>query len=245
MLRSSIIFLKQSSRTFHSCQPVFGFRKRVEEDIRYLLDSLPTATRLYQHADGTPREPTDLELHKLAQLALLNQKRQLRLWEYFFLTETESKLYAENYSDIQRLLPSAANGANGDIIDKIPYEDKDGSIKWRIVRDNEDEGWEKLSYYYYVPALVLLVGINLFKEDGGINEWAKKELSLRALEDQQESQGSVLAQLNNKDKSVEEIKKRDDLIVERVLAGDYDKLAKLKTKSYPSLIGDFDQLVKE
>lgn len=227
-----------SSRLIHSSVPTFAFRRRVEEDIRYLLDSLPPS--LYVNPDGTTREPTDLEFHKLAQLSLLAQRRKLSVFDFFTLSEEEAAVYSQNYKDILKLLPNASNGARGDIVDKIPYESKDGGIEWKVVYAKaDDEGWEKLSYYYLVPALVLLVGISIFKDDDGINAWAEKELKLRAL-------GTDDVQvLSNEGKSKEEIKKRDDLIVERILSGEYDKLSTLQTKLDPTFIGDLGELSRE
>lgn len=186
-----------------------AFRARIEEDLRYLIDSLPPANRLYQNEDGTPRQPSDLELHKLAHLSALNEQRTLKFWEWFTIGEKEGKLYKSNTDDIARLLPSDSNGAQGDIVDKVPFEDKNGNIQWKFVRENEEEGWEKLSYYLLLPALAGLVGIHLFKEDTGVDQWALEELKRRA------GQGAEL---------------KDEEIVEKILSGEYDKLLELKKK---------------
>lgn len=228
------------ARGFHSTKAIPAFKRIVEEDIRYYIDSLPPASKLYQNPDGTPREPSDLELHKLAHLSVLNEKRKLTLWDYLFLSEDNAKLYADNYTDIQNLLPNAENGASGNIIDKIPYEDGDGNVKWRVVREVEKEGWEDLTRWGLIPAYLLFVAVYLFKDDEGINEWAYEELKLRALE---ELEGTEAAKetLSDENKTPEEIKKRDELIMERILSGEYDKLAGLKINAQKlSMVGDLD-----
>lgn len=226
------------TRGFHFTRAAPVFKKVAEEDIRYLIDSLPPASKLYQNPDGTPREPTDLELHKLAHLSVLSEKRKLSLWDYLFLSEDNAKLYADNYTDIQNLLPNTENGASGNIVDKIPYEDANGEIKWRIVRETEKEGWEEITYYGLIPAYLLFLAVYLFKDDKGVNEWAADELRLRALEEL-EGTDAAIETLRNDNKTPEEIKKRDELIVERILAGEYDKLAGLKINAQNlSMVGD-------
>ncbi|CCH43519.1 hypothetical protein BN7_3070 [Wickerhamomyces ciferrii] len=216
-------------RGFHFTRVTPAFKQVIEEDIRYLIDSLPPASKLYQNADGTPREPTDLELHKLAHLSVLNEKRKLTLWDYLRLSKTNSKLYADNYTDIQNLLPNSENGASGNIIDKIPYEDEKGFVKWRIVRENEKEGWEDLTRWLLIPGYLLFMAVYLFKDDKGVDQWADDELRLRALEETEGEEGAKEL-LRNDNKTPEEIKKRDELIVERILSGEYDKLSGLKIK---------------
>lgn len=236
-LRLGRISAKKSlgTRFFHRSVPALTYKTRVEEDIRYLIDSLPPASRLYQNEDGTPRQPSELELHKIAQLSLLASTRKIPFWKWFFLKEKEAQLYAQNYADLEQLVPSLENGAASDIIDKIPYEDKDGSVKWKVVRADSDEGWEKLSYYGLVPGLLLLIGIHLFKDQDGVQEWAEKELDLRALEDSLSSEEAT-AQLNNVGKTPEEIRARDNLIIERIISGEYDKLSQLQLKKRPEIL---------
>lgn len=211
-------------RLIHATPAAFAFRARVEEDMRYLLETLPPPHKLYQNPDGTPRQPTDLELHKLAQVALLGKRRTLNFWQQLMLSEQEAQMYFENSQYLEQLLPNATNGASGDIVDKIPFEQKDGTIKWEIVRENDKEGWESLAYYGLVPALVLLVGVHVFKQDTGIDQWALDELKVRTLE--QDGTGADADQLLS-------VKDKDNLIVERILSGEYDKLAGLKKKSIP------------
>lgn len=226
------------TRGFHFTRISPVFKKVAEEDIRYLIDSLPPASKLYQNPDGTPREPTDLELHKLAHLSVLSEKRKLSLWDYLFLSEDNAKLYADNYTDIQNLLPNSENGASGNIVDKIPYEDANGEIKWRVVRENEKEGWEEITYYGLIPAYLLFLAVYLFKDDKGVNEWAADELRLRVMEELEGTEAAIET-LRDDNKTPEEIKKRDELIVERILAGDYDKLAGLKINAQNlPMVGD-------
>jgi len=237
-IRSTIL-----SRGFHTTRPTYAFKKVIEEDIRYLIDSLPPADKLYQNPDGTPREPTDLELHKLAHLSVLNEKRKLTLWDYLFLSEGNAKLYSDNYTDILKLLPNSDNGASGNIVDKIPYEDEHGNVKWRVVREIEEEGWEKPSRYLLTPALLIMMGIYLFKDDNGINQWAQDELKLRIMEEVEDGNTEAAKEaLKDDGKTPEEIKQRDELIIERILSGEYDKLSGLKKKAQGlSLIGDLNQ----
>jgi hypothetical protein len=143
----------------------------------------------------------------LAHLSILNEKRELKFWEWFTLSGKEGRLYKNNTEDITKLLPSLENGAHGDIVDKIPYEDKDGQLQWKVVRADGEEGWEKMSYFLMIPALAGLVGIHLFKEETGVDQWALEELKLRA------GEGADV---------------KDEVIVERILSGEYDKLLELK-----------------
>ena len=60
-------------------------------------------------------------------------------------------------------------------------------------------------------------------------DWAEKELRLRAMEDYFHGDTAKAKEfLSNEGKSKREIQDRDDLVVARILAGDYDKLAELK-----------------
>jgi hypothetical protein len=226
-----------TQRSFHASAVAPVYKKRVEEDIRYLIDSLPPPSKIYQNPDGSPRQPSDLELHKIAQLSLLASKREIGLWKWLTMSSAEAKFYSENYADLQKLLPSLENGASSEIIDKIPYEKPSGEIEWKIVRASNEEGWEKLSYYGLVPGLVLLIGVHLFKDEEGIDEWAEYELKLRALEDSDSTEDAE-AKLSNVGKSLQEIRERDNLIIERIISGEYDKLTGLQLKKAPSLIGD-------
>lgn len=194
-------------RLLHTTRPARAFRGRVEEDLRYLIDTLPAPSLLFKNKDGSPRQLSELELHKLAQLSLLSERRGLKFWQWFLINEKEGSLYTANTADIAKLLPSAGNGAQGDIVDKVPYEAKDGSVQWKVVRGDETEGWEWMSYYLMLPALAALVGIHLFKEEQGVDQWALEELKRRA------GQGPVV---------------KDEVIVERILSGEYDKLLELK-----------------
>lgn len=201
----------------------------VEKEIRSTINALPLALKLYQNPDGTPRDPTDDELKLLSKLGDLSSKRKLSLIESFTLAKDNADLYLDNQTDLENLVPSYANGASGKIVDKVPYEDG-GLIKWRVIRDNDKEGWEKVMYFGFVPAMFLTLGIVLFKPDDGIQQWAETELKLRAQEKYEGSEEKAIESLKN-NISPEERKKRDEIIVERILSGEYDRLAGLKLKA--------------
>lgn len=68
-------------------------------------------------------------------------------------------------------------------------------------------------------------------------EWAEKELRLRAMEEYFHGDTEKAKEfLSNEGKSEREVRDRDDLVVARILAGDYDKLSELKKKLPKDLI---------
>lgn len=197
------------------------FSEARELDIRKKLDALPGAGKIFQNPDGTARNPEDAELKEVAQLSILANDRRLALVDLLRLSSEQIQLYADNQDDLRTYL---SNGKR--ILDKIPVEDPTtGEITWSIIREQEKEGWEPIIYYGFIPALLVSLYFALFLDKEDISEWALEELRLRAQE-KYEGDRSELAKESNI--SPEEIKKRDELIVERILSGDYDRLAGLK-----------------
>lgn len=218
------------SRFFHSSIKASKFNLQLEQDIRNTINALPPVSKLYQNADGTPRDPSHEELKLLSKLTELTQTRKVGVFEALTLNKENTDLFLDNQNELEKLVPSYENGASGKIIDKIPYEDTaTGEVKWKVVREDQKEGWEKIMYFGFVPAMFLTLAIVLFKPDGGVQEWAEKELRLRAQEKHFDGDSAkAFESLKDNGKSAAEKKARDEIIVERILSGEYDRLAGLK-----------------
>ncbi|GAV26727.1 hypothetical protein PMKS-000182 [Pichia membranifaciens] len=224
-----------STRAFHVSAPA---KANVEAEVkcRELLDKLPTLEFLFQNEDGSKRTPSDAELKTIAYLNTYSKERKLSLFEQLFtFPKKYEDLYLKNDSDLYKLKASS-----GLIIDKIPYEDTaTGEIKWKVVRDGEEkEGWENLAHILFVPAFVFLAVTVFFRDDMDVTEWAKRELLYRVkAKAQDENDTAVLDTFEKYGSDPTSYKfdlagfdKNDDVIVERILSGEYDKLAKLKVK---------------
>lgn len=205
-----------------SYRPTAGFKvysEELENDIRDQILSIPAKEKVFQNPDGSPRVPSDEELQKLAMLANLANKTRATFWDKFKLNEdqkaqlTQNDFFLREFADEGKL-----------ILDKIPKEDPiTGEVTWEVVREGQKEGWETLTYYGYIPALVITLVFLMFLDNESPDDWAFEELKLRAQERFNEDLTST-----NRDLTPEEIKKRDALIVERIISGDYDRLAGLK-----------------
>lgn len=224
-----------STRAFHISAPA---KVDVDAEVkcRELLDKLPTFEFLFQNEDGSKRTPSDTELKTIAYLNTYSKERKLSLFEQLFtFPKRYEDLYLKNDADLYKLKASS-----GLIIDKIPYEDTaTGEIKWKVVRDGEEkEGWENLAHILFVPAFVFLAVSVFFRDDMDITEWAKRELLYRVkAKAQDENDTAVLDTFKKYGDDPTSYKfdlagfdKNDDVIVERILSGEYDKLAKLKVK---------------
>ncbi|ODV62794.1 uncharacterized protein ASCRUDRAFT_124044 [Ascoidea rubescens DSM 1968] len=221
-----------NKRFFSSSIGLRKFNLELETEIRGILDSFPSASKLYQNPDGSPRTLEEEELKKLGKLSELISKRDLKFVDEWLLSSKESSLFYSNCQDLAGLVPSYDPESSGKIIDKIPYEDPvSKEVKWKIVREKNQEGWEFPSYYVFTPLALSLLLVMYFKQDEGIETWAKNELRLRAQEAHEGSTAKAIESLRDDNKTPEEIKERDALIVERIIAGDYDKLAGLKIKA--------------
>lgn len=235
--RSSRLAVPTSSaiRTFHSSLPT---KVDIDAEIkcRELLDKLPTLEFLFQNEDGSKRTPSESELKTIAYLNTYSKDRKLSLVEQLFtFPKKYEDLYLENDADLYKLKASS-----GLIIDKIPYEDTaTGEIKWKIVRDGEEkEGWENIAHILFVPAFCFLAVTVFWRDDMDVTEWAKRELLYRVkAKAQDENDTEVLDTFKKFGDDPTSYKfdlagfdKNDDVIVERILSGEYDKLAKLKVK---------------
>ena len=209
---------------FKDYKPTPGFVKfseALELDIRKRLDSLPAAGKVFQNPDGTARNPEDSELQEVAALSLLANEKRMTATDVIRLNAEQIELFRDNQNDLREYL---SNGKR--ILDKIPVEDPNtGEITWSIIREQEKEGWEGIIYYGFIPGLLIALGFSLFLDKEDISDWALEELRLRAQEKYNDNR-EEFAKENNI--SAEEIKKRDELIVERILSGEYDRLAGLK-----------------
>ncbi|RLV96090.1 hypothetical protein JA1_000536 [Spathaspora sp. JA1] len=213
------------------------FNFQLEQDIRTKLDSLPSITKIYTNPDGTPRVPTDEEFKTIAELQNLYYKRNHSQWNLVFGTIPKDQLavYKDNTQDLTHFQFVTKDA--GKIIDKIPYKDEaTGELKWKVIRETEKaEGWEFPYFYIVLPifAYVLYVKYKnqmLLREQEG-PEWAQRELRLRAMEDYFHGDTEKAKNfLSNEGKTARQIRDRDELVIARILAGDYDRLAQLKKK---------------
>lgn len=211
------------------------FNFQLEQDIRTKLDSLPSVTRIYTNVDGTPRVPSDDEFKTIAELQNLYYKRNHSEWNFILpgIPSEQLQLFKDNSQDLTNFQFVSKDA--GKIIDKIPYKDETtGELKWKIIRETEKaEGWE-FPYFYLVLPIFAYVAYAKYtaqmkkrNQDGP--EWAEKELRLRAMEAYFHGDTEKAKEfLSNSGKSEREIKERDELVIARILAGDYDKLAQLK-----------------
>lgn len=227
--------LSNTVRAFHRTAPA---KVDIDAEIkcRELLDKLPSLEYLFQNEDGSKRTPSEDELKTIAYLNTYSKERKLSLVEQLFtFPKKYEDIYLENDEDLYRLKASS-----GLIIDKIPYEDTaTGEIKWKIVRDGEEkEGWETIAHILFVPAFVFLAVTIFWREDMDVTEWAKRELLYRVkAKAEQDNDTEVLDTFKKFGDDPTSFKfdlaafdKNDDVIVERILSGEYDKLAKLKVK---------------
>lgn len=219
------------------------FNIQLEKDIRAKLDSLPSVTKIYSNPDGTPRVPSDGEFKTIAELQNLYYQRNHSEWKFILpgIPKEQLELFRDNSQDLNNFQFVTKDA--GKIIDKIPYKDETtGELKWKVVRETEKaEGWE-LPYYYIVLPVFIYVLYSKYtaqmrrRETDG-PEWAEKELRLRAMEEYFHGDTDKAKEfLSNEGKSEREIRDRDDLVIARILAGDYDKLAQLKKKLPKDLV---------
>ncbi|KAM9891071.1 hypothetical protein OXX80_002955 [Metschnikowia pulcherrima] len=219
------------------------FNYALEQDIRAKLDTLPSVTKIYANPDGTPRVPSDSEFKTIAELQNLFYKRNHSQWNFILpgIPKEQLDLFKDNTQDLQNFQFVGKDA--GKVVDKIPYKDETtGELKWRVVRETEKaEGWE-LPYFYIILPVFFYVLYSKYtaqmkkRADEG-PEWAQKELRLRAMEEYFHGDTEKAKQfLSNEGKSERELRDRDDLVVARILAGDYDKLASLKKKMPEGLV---------
>ncbi|ODV79750.1 uncharacterized protein CANTADRAFT_5466 [Suhomyces tanzawaensis NRRL Y-17324] len=219
------------------------FNYQVEQEIRTKLDSLSSVTKIYTNPDGTPRVPTDQEFKTISELQNLYYQRNHSEWNFILpgIPREQLELFKDNSQDLKNFQFVTKDA--GKIIDKIPYKDETtGELKWKIVRETEKaEGWE-FPYFYLVLPIFAYVAYSKYtaqmkrRETDG-PDWAEKELRLRAMEDYFHGDTEKAKEfLSNEGKSKRELRDRDDLVVARILAGDYDKLAQLKKKLPADLI---------
>lgn len=213
------------------------FNFQLEQDIRTKLDSLPSVTKIYSNPDGTPRVPSDSEFKTIAELQNLYYQRNHSEWKFILpgIPKEQLELFRDNSQDLNNFQFVTKDA--GKIIDKIPYKDETtGELKWRVVRETEKaEGWELPYYYIVLPVFIYILyskyTAQMRKRETDGPEWAEKELRLRAMEEYFHGDTEKAKEfLSNEGKSDREIRDRDDLVIARILAGDYDKLAQLKKK---------------
>lgn len=223
------------ARQFHNTHYAGKVDIPAEKKCRELLDRLPNFEYIFQNEDGSKRTPSEEELKNIAYLNSYSEERKLNWLEVFTYPKLYKDLYLKNDQDLGKLKASS-----GLIIDKIPYEDTaTGQIRWKIVRDNEGkEGWENIAHFLFIPAFCLLVATLFWRDDMDVTEWAKRELLYR-VKDKAEKEGDKEAldtfkKFGDKPESYEfdlaGFDKNDDVIVERILSGEYDKMRKLKVK---------------
>lgn len=213
------------------------FNYQLEKEIRAKLDLLPSVTKVYANPDGTPRVPSDSEFKTIAELQNLYYQRNHSEWNFVLpgIPKEQLDLFKDNSQDLRNFQFVTKDA--GKIIDKIPYKDETtGELKWRVVRETEKaEGWELPYYYIVLPVFIYILyskyTAQMKKRATDGPEWAERELRLRAMEDYFHGDTEKAKQfLSDEGKSQRELRDRDDLVVARILAGDYDKLAQLKKK---------------
>lgn len=214
----------------------FGkFNFQLEQDIRKRLDALSSVTKIYTNVDGTPRVPSDREFRTIAELQNLYYKRNHSAWNLLLpgIPKEQLDLYRDNTQDLKNFQFVAKDA--GKIIDKVPYKDEHtGELKWKVIRETDKaEGWEWPYYYFVLPVFFYVCyskyTANVYEREHYGPEWAEKELRLRAMEDYFKGDtAQAKAFLSNEGKSDREIRDRDDLVVAKILGGDYDKLSQLK-----------------
>lgn len=210
-----------NAKDYKASQGFQTYSEELEKEIRKRLDALPASGKIFQNPDGTTRNPSDEELKEVAALSHLCKSKRMTYGDYFRLSNEQMGLFKENQDDLSEYLTTGTR-----ILDKIPVEDKEtGEITWQIIREKQKEGWEELIYYGYIPGVLLCLVFALFLDKENIGDWAMEELRLRAQERYNDGRETI-AKDSNLDP--EELKKRDALIVERIISGEYDKLAGLK-----------------
>lgn len=219
------------------------FNFQLEQDIRSRLDTLPSVTKIYSNPDGTPRVPSDGEFKTIAELQNLYYKRNHSEWNFILpgIPKEQLDLFKDNSQDLKNFQFVTKDA--GKIIDKIPYKDEaTGELKWRVIRETEKaEGWE-IPYFYIVLPIFAYVLYSKYTSQARRREadgpdWAEKELRLRAVEAYFHGDTEKAKQfLSDEGKSAREIRDRDDLVVARILGGDYDRLSQLKKKLPADLI---------
>lgn len=201
-------------------KPSPGFKlysAELEAAIAKTLTSVPDPKKVYKNEDGTPKTPSDETLKQAAALGALVDVQRATLMDRFKLTNEQAlQLNKNSYLMEDYFL----NGRH--ILDKIPVADPvTGEVTWTIVREDAKEGWEPLMYYMFVPGLMIALFFYFFLDRQSLDDWAMEELRARA-------QARFGDASTDEGLSPEEKKKRDDLIVERIISGEYDKLAGLQ-----------------
>lgn len=219
------------------------FNVLLEKEIRAKLDSLPSVHKIYTNPDGSPRVPSDQEFKTIADLQNLYYQRNHSLWKFIYpgVSRELAELFRDNSQDLANFQFVTKDA--GKIVDKIPYkEESTGELKWRIVRETDKaEGWEIPYFYIVLPAFLYLAYAkytsNKRRSELSGPDWAEKELRLRAMEEYFDGDSEKAKKfLSDEGKSERELRDRDDLVVARILAGDYDRLAQLKKKQSADLV---------
>lgn len=225
------------------------FSINLEREIRTKLDSLPSITKIYTNPDGTPRVPTEEEFKIIADLQNLYYQRNHSIYNVLkTIPQEQWNLYNDNSEDLTHFQFVTKDA--GKIIDKIPYRDEaTNELKWRIIRETEGaEGWE-IPYFYIVLPIVAYIAYAKYvqqsiQRDLNGPDWAEREIRLRAMEDHFNGDtAKAIEFLSNEGKSKKEIRERDDLVIAKILGGDYDKLSEL-TKKMPKIKRDVDPIFK-
>ena len=216
-LRMSVRNLMFMNKNYAPSEGYQEYSKELETDIAQTLKDLPAPNKVYYNADGSVRDLEESQMKQAAALGALAGRDRLTFKDRLFIPREEMDLVVENDALLEDFF---LNGRR--IVDKVPVEDpKTGEVTWQVIREGEREGWQPLMYYLYVPGLLVALGLYLFGDRENLSEWALEELRLRA----QERAGDTSTA---EGLSPEEKKKRDDLIVERIISGDYDRLAGLR-----------------
>lgn len=210
---------KFDAKTYTASPGFSVFSEQLEQDILEKCQHVAPPNKVFVNADGTAKNPSDEQLKNAASLGALADQNRASFIDQFKMNSQQRELWRLNSALLNEY---ATNGRR--ILDKIPVEDpKTGEVTWTIVREKQKEGWENLMYFGYVPGLLIALGFALFLDKQSIGDWALEELRLRAQERFNDSTPAASGDLSS-----EELKKRDALMVERIISGDYDRLAGLR-----------------
>lgn len=210
--------LKFDSKSYSASKGFAVYSEELERDILEKCQHVAPANKVFVNVDGTARSPSDDQLKNAASLGALADQPRASFIDQFKMNSQQRELWRLNSA----VLAEYANNGRR-ILDKIPVEDpKTGEVTWTIIREKQKEGWENLMYYGYVPGLLIALGFALFLDKQSIGDWAVEELRLRAQERFNDTSKP------SSDLSAEELKNRDALMVERIISGDYDRLAGLR-----------------
>ncbi|KAK9465257.1 hypothetical protein V1512DRAFT_266301 [Lipomyces arxii] len=218
---SRIRFVRRTYATQRTIPPESDTTLLEEErDIKDFLSQFPGATKFYTNPDNSVRIPSDEEFISLLKLrdAVRSGELAPKLSEYFKLNSADREAYVKNLETLKEKIPGDFDEDEGVIVDKIPVKDHNGNIDWQVLRRGKKEGWEEIMYYGYVPVVAFIIFYLGFMHKDVTKHWALEELRL------QTEEKYLSDQTFYKNLTPEQQVYKDWLVVEKILAGNYDEL---------------------